>query len=261
MATQIISKKVHNLRRVYVWELPVRIYHWLNALVILALIVTGFYIGNPLAVISSKEANSIFTMGWIKTIHFIAAYLFFFNFLFRIYWGFVGNKYSDWKNFIPTSKKYFKEMWQVLKMDILMLRGKEHLAVGHNAVAGFTYFFTFILFLIQCLTGFGLYAAMSDFWFAKLFTWVPYLFGGDILLRQVHHWTMWFFILFTIVHVYLVFYHDYVEGRGEVSSMFGGWKFIEEEVFDESKEEKEAKLRIVEKKDEVITPTNTATSS
>ena len=44
-----------------------------------------------------------------------------------------------------------------------------------------------------------------------------------------------FFILFAVVHVYLVFYHDYVEGRGEISSMGGGWKFIEEDVFDKNK--------------------------
>jgi Ni/Fe-hydrogenase 1 B-type cytochrome subunit len=38
---------------------------------------------------------------------------------------------------------------------------------------------------------------------------------------------MWFFVLFAIVHVYLTFYHDYVEGRGVISSMAGGYKFIE----------------------------------
>jgi len=26
--------------------------------------------------------------------------------------------------------------------------------------------------------------------------------------------------------VYLVFYHDYVEGHGVMSSMVGGWKFL-----------------------------------
>jgi len=233
MSTIAMPSKVHMLRRVYVWELPVRIYHWLNALVIIALIVTGFLIGNPPALQSSKEAAQQFTMGYVKTIHFIAAYLFFFNFLFRIYWGFTGNKYSGWKNFIPTNKKYWTEMWQVFKMDILMLKGKEHLSVGHNTMAGFIYFFTFIAFLIQCLTGFGLYASMSDFWFARLFAWVPAITGGDIILRQIHHWAMWVFILFTVIHVYLVFYHDYVEGRGEISSMGGGWKFIEEEVFEQ----------------------------
>jgi len=32
-----------------------------------------------------------------------------------------------------------------------------------------------------------------------------------------------------MIHMYLVFYHDYVEGRGVTSSMVGGWKFIERE--------------------------------
>ena len=164
MANEVIFHKVHKLRRVYVWEQPVRIYHWLNALVILVLIATGFFIADPLAISSSKEAANQFTMGWVRMIHFIASYIFFFNFLFRIYWGFVGNKYANWKQFIPTSGRFFKEMWHVFKMDILMLRGKEHMSVGHNAMAGFIYFFTFLAFLIQCLTGFGLYASMSTSW-------------------------------------------------------------------------------------------------
>jgi Ni/Fe-hydrogenase 1 B-type cytochrome subunit len=230
---------VHRLRRVYVWELPVRFYHWLNAASILVLIATGFFMANPLAIMSQKEASEQFTMGWVRYIHFTAAYVFFFNFLFRLYWGFVGNKYANWKQFIPTSKRFIKEMWTVFKIDILMVRknGKQqdHLSVGHNAMAGFIYFMTFIAFLVQCLTGFGLYADMSGWWFPQLFSWVPAIFGGDIITRQIHHWAMWFFILFTVVHVYLVFYHDYVEGRGEISSMGGGWKFIEEEVFEQSK--------------------------
>jgi len=222
---------VHRLHRIYVWELPVRYYHWLNAAAILVLIATGFYIGNPPAILSHKEAAAQFTMGWVRLIHFIAAYVFFFNFLFRLYWGFVGNKYANWKQFVPTSRKFFKEVWQVLKIDILMLKGKEHLSVGHNALAGLIYFFTFIAFGVQCLTGFGLYASMSHWWLPQLFAWVPHLLGGDMPVRQVHHWAMWFFILFAVIHVYLVFYHDYVEGRGEISSMGGGWKFIEEEAF------------------------------
>ncbi len=236
-----MSKKLHiqKLRRVYVWELPVRFYHWLNVLVLIALVVTGFYMSNPLAILSKKEAVNSYTMGWFRYIHFAAAYLFFFNFLFRLYWGFAGNKYANWKQFIPISRRFFQEMWTVFKIDILMMKGKngksEHLSVGHNAMAGFIYFLTFIVFLIQCLTGFGLYAPMASWWFPKLFAWVPAVFGGDILTRVIHHWAMWFFILFAIVHVYLVFYHDYIEGRGEISSMGGGWKFIEDDVFEQNK--------------------------
>jgi Ni/Fe-hydrogenase 1 B-type cytochrome subunit len=230
---------IHKLRRIYVWELPVRIYHWINVLVLLILVVTGFYISNPLAIMTQKDVSQLYTMGWFRYLHFAAAYLFFFNFMARIYWGFVGNKYASWRQFIPISKQFVSEMWTVIKMDILLLKGslkdRQHLSVGHNALAGMTYFLTFIMFLVQCLTGFGLYASMSDWWFPNLFSWVPAMLGGDILTRQIHHWVMWFFIIFAFIHVYLVFYHDYVEGRGEISSMGGGWKFIEEEFFEKDK--------------------------
>jgi Ni/Fe-hydrogenase 1 B-type cytochrome subunit len=188
---------------------------------------------------TQKDVSQLYTMGWFRYLHFAAAYLFFFNFMARIYWGFVGNKYASWRQFIPISKQFVSEMWTVIKMDILLLKGslkdRQHLSVGHNALAGMTYFLTFIMFLVQCLTGFGLYASMSDWWFPNLFSWVPAMLGGDILTRQIHHWVMWFFIIFAFIHVYLVFYHDYVEGRGEISSMGGGWKFIEEEFFEKDK--------------------------
>ena len=31
------------------------------------------------------------------------AYIYVFNFLARIYWGFVGNKYAKWNNFFPLT--------------------------------------------------------------------------------------------------------------------------------------------------------------
>lgn len=232
-----MSTLTHKLRRVFVWELPVRVYHWLNVLAIVALCATGYLIGDPPAMMSQSEASHRYLFGTIRFIHFVAAYVFFFNFLFRIYWGFVGNKYADWKNFIPTGKKFFREMWEVISIDIFLKKNREHMAIGHNALAGFIYFLTFIAFLVQCITGFALYADMSHWWFADAFIWVSGIFGGQFGLRNWHHAIMWFFIVFAMVHVYLVFYHDYVEGRGEISSMGGGWKFIEEAHFE--KEHKE----------------------
>jgi Ni/Fe-hydrogenase 1 B-type cytochrome subunit len=99
--------------------------------------------------------------------------------------------------------------------------------VGHNALANFSYFLLFLAFLFQTATGFAMYSAMSDAWLPSMFAWVVPLMGGDFAVRQWHHLAMWFFIVFTVVHVYLVFYHDYVEGRGVLSSMAGGWKFVE----------------------------------
>lgn len=235
--SHLSQPKARSLKRVYVWELPVRVYHWINAAGIVVLIVTGFLIANPPALMTgADEAYTHYWFGTTRFIHFATAYVLFFNFIFRLYWGFVGNRYADWRNFIPTGGQFFKKIWKVLKADIFLLKGYTAHSVGHNRMAGLIYFLLFIAFFVQCLTGFGLYAAMSDWWLPRLFSWVPILFGGDAMLRWIHHWTMWLFILFIVVHVYLVFYHDYVEGNGELSSMGGGWKFVDKDTLSETDE-------------------------
>lgn len=219
----------HLHKEVYVWELPVRFYHWINALCIVMLSISGYLIGRPIAIVNGAEASFSYWFGTIRFIHFLFAFIFFFNFVYRIYWGFTGNTYSRWYNYIPLRKSQWKEMWDVLKVDVFQLRCKPLESTGHNALASLTYFITFLAFLVQCLTGFGMYAAMSNSWFPKLFSWIVPLFGGDMATRQIHHIFMWVFIIFAIIHVYLVFYHDYVERRGVMSSMIGGWKFVEKE--------------------------------
>lgn len=219
-----------SFRRLYVWQLPVRFYHWLNAACIVTLIVTGLIIGTPFTIPLTGEASFSYYFGTVRFVHFLAAFLFFFNFIFRIYWGFVGNRWARWDQFIPVRGAQFKEIAEVLKVDILQARGKPLPSIGHNALAGGTYFLSFLAFLFQSVTGFGLYAAMSQAPFPKLFAWIVPMMGGDFAVRQWHHVMTWFFVVFSMIHVYLVFYHDYVEGRGVISSMAGGYKFIEKDV-------------------------------
>lgn len=216
-------------RRVYVWEFPVRLYHWVNAVCVVALGVTGYLIGNPLAISYSSEAYQQYWFGWVRFIHFVTAFVFFFNFLVRIYWGFVGNDFARWTNFIPFKRAQFREMGEVLKVDVLQMKVRGLISLGHNALAGLLYFLSFLVFLFQSITGFALYSSMSDSFFPRLFAWITPLMGGDFAVRQWHHVFMWFFVVFVIIHVYLVFYHDYIEGRGTTSSMVGGYKFERED--------------------------------
>jgi len=220
-----MSSVIPRFSRIYVWERPVRLYHWVNAAAIGVLVATGLLIGHPLAYDRAVEAHGQYWFGTVRFIHFVAAYTFFFNTIFRIYWGFVGNRWSRWTEFVPTTRKAWKEIGHTLKVDILQVEASDDISLGHNALAGLTYFLSFLVFLFQAVTGFALYASMSQSWLPRLFTWVTPLFGSDFALRQWHHAATWFFILFALVHVYLVAYHDYVEGRGTTSSMVGGWKF------------------------------------
>ena len=115
----------------------------------------------------------------------------------------------------------------------------KNISIGHNSVAAFSYLILFIIALISVFTGFALYADTSTWFLPKMFSWVTPMLGGDFMVRNIHHIAMWGFILFTVIHVYLVFFHDWLEGRGEVSSMFGGYKFVREERIKKVKEEEE----------------------
>lgn len=211
--------------RVYVWEIPVRVFHWINALCIFLLIGTGFLIGNPQALFQANEAYQQYWFGWVRFTHFATAYVVFFNFLFRLYWGFVGNQFARWSNFFPVNKAQFLDLWGTVRIDILQLKLRGVISIGHNYLAGLTYIALFIIFIFQVIAGFALYSSMSGSYIPWLFTWIIPLMGGDANVRAWHHMSMWAFVVFTIIHVYLIFYHDYVEGRGDLSSMLGGWKF------------------------------------
>lgn len=211
---------------VYVWELPVRLFHWANVVLLGVLGVTGWLIGNPLALQSASEASHQYWFGQLRFIHFTSAYLWVFNSVVRIYWGFVGNRYVRFHNFIPYRREQWAEILSVVRMDVLQIYRGATFSIGHNALAGLFYAVGFLAFLFQTVTGFALYAAMSESWIARSFAWVIPAMGGDHLVRLLHHGTLWFFVIFMLVHMYLTAYHDYVEATGTISSMFGGWKFV-----------------------------------
>jgi Ni/Fe-hydrogenase 1 B-type cytochrome subunit len=211
--------------RVYVWELPIRIYHWVNAGCLVLLACSGYLIGNPMTLAPASEAYEQYWFGTLRFAHFAAGFVLLFNFVIRIYWGFVGNRYARWARFIPHRRKDLRELIETLRVDILQTTPGEHVSIGHNALAALTYLVLFLATLVQIFTGIALYSSMSSWGFTKLFSWVVPLLGGDMAVRQWHHAAMWFFILFAMVHVYMIVYHDFVEGRGTASSIVGGWKF------------------------------------
>jgi len=220
----------HDYKRAYVWQLPVRVFHWINALAITTLIITGLLISHPPGIISVNEASSQFWFGYIREIHFMSAYLMVAVLIMRVYWAFKGNKYVNWKVFVPFNKKGLSSFWYTLKHDIFLQNEKKHddknIPVGHNNIAAISYLIMFFLAIVMILTGFGLYSANSTWFLPKMFGWVPEFFGGDMNTRVIHHVTMWGFILFALIHVYLVLFHDWLEGRGESSAMISGYKFV-----------------------------------
>ena len=112
-----------------------------------------------------------------------------------------------------------------------------NISIGHNYLAAFSYFIMGLFFIAQVMTGLALIADTSSWWLPDMFKWVSNMLGGDILTRYIHHISTWIFMAFIVIHVYLVIFHDYVEARGEASSMLSGFKFIRSERVKESESE------------------------
>lgn len=209
--------------KVYVWELPVRIFHWLNAGAILLLMITGIYIGKPFISASIPEdAYFSYLMGWMRYIHFFAAFLFTCNLLFRLYWVFKGNKYAASN---PLRLIFWTELLQTMKFYAFMKNKKPHY-IGHNPLAQLSYWiFIGLGSIIIMFTGFYLYfEPQPESFLALLFAWVPFVFGDSFMVRSWHHLVAWGFILFTVIHVYMAFRDDYLQRNGSVSSMVTGYK-------------------------------------
>jgi len=209
-------------KRVYAWEFPVRLTHWINVLCIIALSITGFYIGNPFI---HAVSLTQYIMGWMRFIHFIAAYTFLFSMIVRLYWAFMGNKYASWKVWFPFTGKRLSDLWGALKF-YLFISKKPPYAVGHTALAGLTYLFVFAIFIFQIISGFALYSIVQE-------GTVWMILGGWLrgmmhlqTIRLLHHLAMYVILAFAEVHIYIGWFLDLKERNGLMGSIFSGYKFV-----------------------------------
>ena len=214
------------LQRVYVWEFPVRLFHWVNVLCLFTLAGTGLLIGSPLALMNSGEAWASYWFGWLRFIHFTAAYLLLANLLFRLYWAWAGNSYARWNEYLPVTGRAWRDLVKTLRVYFWIDRWTQSANAGHNRLQGLTYLILALLTLFMVFTGFGMYSAMSAAWIPKLFAWVVPLMGGDLVVRRWHHMALWVFVVFLVIHIYMSSLEDRQDRQGTVSSIITGWKVI-----------------------------------
>ncbi|MBI4893565.1 MAG: Ni/Fe-hydrogenase, b-type cytochrome subunit [Acidobacteria bacterium] len=213
--------------RRYVWELPVRLSHWLTVAAIITLFWTGLYISAP-QLSTAGEPWQHFVMGNIRMVHFISGYVLLISFLIRSYWFWVGNNYS--RSGFPFVLK--ASWWADLKSQAMQYLRLErgHVHLGHNALGGLTYtIFVIGLGWFQILTGLALYSESNPGGFWSVLTgWIIPLCGGSMQVRMWHHTMAWGFVVFAILHIYIVMFDSGHFNNGLISSIVSGFKFWEE---------------------------------
>lgn len=106
------------------WDLPARLFHWINFICIILLSILGLIMLNKGAIgISGNEAK----IG-LKVLHVTVGYVFAVNLVFRLIWGFMGGRYSRWKTLLPG--KNFRAELNSYKAS--KTAGEPQTFVGHN---------------------------------------------------------------------------------------------------------------------------------
>jgi cytochrome b len=98
------TSKIMEAHKVKIWDRFVRFFHWS--------MVAGI-------------AVTWFTADEIKWLHEWVGYGVAALTAGRIVWGFTGTRYSRFRQFVPTSKQFFRYLWSIVK-------GNERRFLGHN---------------------------------------------------------------------------------------------------------------------------------
>ncbi|MFZ1097796.1 MAG: Ni/Fe-hydrogenase, b-type cytochrome subunit [Steroidobacteraceae bacterium] len=211
---------------VYVWQLPVRLAHWLLFFSILTLAGTGYYIGHPFISVPGP-ASAHFVMGSVRSVHLYASIVFTLAALVRVYWAFAGNRYARWSELVPVSRERWRSFRQAALYYTFLSREPVHY-LGHNALAGLTYAGIFAVYFVMMATGFALYTVYAPLGSPmQAFGFLIPLFDGLQVARLIHHIGMWVILIFAVAHVYFPVLYSLVEHSGVFDSIFSGYKFRE----------------------------------
>jgi len=225
----VVRDREHTFRWVEIWHWPLRLMHWLAAVAVPVLFITGLYIGRPFFM-TGGEASSHFLMGRMRFVHFLAAGVLVATGIVRLYLLFVGNRYERFGALFPVRPRDWRNIVRKAWSDITVRpEGGPHF-IGHNPLAQVSYTLVYVVTVIMVFTGFALYGQSNPGGLiATTFGWVNPLLGGAQVVRFWHHVLAWMFAIFVPIHIYLSLRSDVTEPEGLVSSMFSGGKFVRED--------------------------------
>jgi Ni/Fe-hydrogenase b-type cytochrome subunit len=224
-----IAPPTGDYRWVSPWGGPLRFTHWIAFFAILALIVTGFFIGRPYFLTVGGPPE--YLMGYIRLAHFVAAGCLVAAGLVRAYWLFAGNQFERLPALFPIRQRDWVNLVKQVKYYLMIDPERAPHYIGHNPLQQLSYTFTYVVAVIMVVTGFSMYgqANPGGVWYG-LTEWLVNAVGGIQIIRLTHHLSTWWFIIFPIIHVYLVLRKDITEHGGGLSGIFSGGHYIRAEI-------------------------------
>jgi Ni/Fe-hydrogenase 1 B-type cytochrome subunit len=215
--------------RLYIWQLPVRLTHWVTAGCIVVLSLTGGYIADPFLI---PPGGAVMTT--VRQVHMLAAYTLLGAGLLRVVWLLAGNRFARWSAFFPTTRVQLTEIFRQAAF-YAFIRKEIPRILGHNQLAASAYVLLWTLLLVEAVSGFALDGLIGSEPGATGFGWLIGVVGPQ-LVRVVHHLSMWAILAISLFHIYSCVLVDHLEKNGLLSSIFSGFKYVSHEEIVEARD-------------------------
>lgn len=178
--------------RIYVWDLPTRIFHWLLLVLVILAVATAMIGGN--------------LMVW----HGFIGQLILGLVVFRVAWGVVGSTYARLQDLVPSIA------------DIVRYRRGEWRGVGHNPLGSLVSIALLALLFVQA--SLGLFAN-DDIVFRGPFNPLISQEAGEAI-TALHRQNVLLILGLVLIHVAAILYLAFVRKENLVHPMITGWKRV-----------------------------------
>ncbi len=182
-------------KRVLVWDLPTRLFHWSIVVLVVVCVVTG-KLG----------------LDWLE-VHMISGYGVLALVLFRLVWGFVGGRHARFASFIRGPAVVGRHIAEMFKKD-----APRHL--GHNPLGGWAVMAMLGALLLQAST--GLFATDDIFTEGPLYPLATK--AASDLLTRIHRWNADAIIVLVTIHVLAIGFYLVVKHDNLIRPMINGHK-------------------------------------
>ncbi|MCX4145053.1 MULTISPECIES: cytochrome b/b6 domain-containing protein [Paraburkholderia] len=182
-------------RRVLVWDVPTRLFHWLMVVLVAAAYAT-------------LKLNWI---GWhVRSGEALLALL-----LFRVLWGCFGSETARFRSFVASPASALRHLSR-------LFRREPDVQVGHNAAGGWMVLVLLTLLLLETLSGLYVYNEVADE--GSLSERVPAWIANAI---STLHAVVWDALLAAVaLHVLVIAIYAVVKGHNLLRPMLNGYKAL-----------------------------------
>lgn len=184
------------MRTLRVWDLPTRCFHWLLAVAVVGLLVSGSLGGN--------------WMNW----HLRLGYTVLSLLLFRLVWGFAGGHWSRFRQFLFGPRPL---------LAYLGGRGTPEHTTGHTPVGALSVFALLLVLLVQVGTG-----LISDDEIAFFGPLVRFVSGDTVSMATGYHKNVGKFLVLGLVvlHLVAIAFYRWVKRQDLIRPMLTGDKSV-----------------------------------